>query len=582
MLEIEPIEERDALTLLTSKLPFALKWENGNALIQALERIPLAIAMAAAYILECSPEKPISSYIQCLHAQDRLMSKQFRSKSHLTNEVPPTVLGTFQLSFEHLKRIKPKTSFVLSLFSMFDLEGIPHCLLHSKELCCYGEEIKLLTKFSLIQEDTERKLLRMHRSVQQISLQQLETSEALEDRRRLAINILANVFPSGEYDTFEDCQALVPHCKKLMQETASSGDSLVWIKAMERMGYYFWERGELWESEAVFQRALKGRKRLQDSPDFDLQGYIYCTWDLCGVQANQGRCKEVEPELRRILEIQERSFSEKHLTTIAIVDDLAWVLTAQNKSQEAQICYQRVVDYWKKHQHSQQFVGARNLARFGTALERLGKHEEAEVVLREAFAESVRLLGPKHPKALKCGIDLAGSINHQGKRKEAEVIWRQNLPQLENALGLDQFNVVIAANNFGLLLRSQGKYEEAEPYIRRAFVKLPKILGPRDLQTLAAVNNLALVLHNMSKNEEAETVIRPALKTYQETVGLQHPQARTSSRNLASILEKQKKYEEAEMILDQLLKDCEKTLGHNHPDTLVAEASLNSLRRRKR
>ena len=582
MLEIEPIDERDALTLLRSKLAFPIEWENGKALVQALECIPLAIVIAAAYISEYSSKRTISSYIRWFKAQDRLMPVQFRCKSHLASGVPSVVLRAFHLSLEHLKSIKPKTSAVLSLFSMFDLEGIPNCLLQSKELRCYGNEIKLLIKLSLIQEDTERKLLRMHRSVQQIVLNQLETSEALQNNRRSAIKILGNAFPSGEYDTFANCQALIPHCKKLMQETASTEDSLVWIKAMERMGYYFWEKGELYESEAVFQRALKGRKRLQGSSDFDLHRYIYCTWDLCGVQANQGKCEEAEAELRRILEVQERSFGEEHLTTISIVDDLAWILTGQNKSQEAKICYQRVVDYWKKHQYSQQPFSARSLARFGMAFERLGKHKEAEAVLREALAESVRALGAEHPKSLKYSIDLAGTMTHQGKRKEAEVIWRKNLPRLENALGLDQFNVVIAANNFGLLLRSQGKYEEAEPYIRRAFAKLPKILGPRDLQTLAAANNLALVLHNMSKNEEAEAVIRPTLKSYQETVGLLHPQARTSSRNLASILEKQKKYGEAEKILDQLLKDCEKTLGHNHPDTLVAEASLNSLRRRKR
>ena len=584
MLEIEPIDEDDALTLLKSKISLGIEpEEDARGLVQALECTPLAIILAAAYISEHSPEMTIRSYLKRLSPHDqRLKAAQFWCKTQLASGVPPAVLRTFHVSFEHLKELKPEIANVLSLFSMFDPEGVPVCLFHGKEfVCLFGEEMKLLIRFSIIQEDTNRKSLRMHRTVQQIILRQLDTWETLQENRRLAIKLLGNAFPSGGYTSWEDCQSLVPHCKKLMQETASTEDDLVWIKAMERMGYYFRERGELGNAEAVYQRALRGHKRLQGTPEFDLQASFSCARALCAVQANQGNSNEAEPELRRMLETQERLLGEKHLDTVVIANDLAWVLAALNKSKEAETYYQRSVDRWQKCRSHGRSMELKDVTKLGLSLGKLGKHKEAEPVFREVLGEHIRLLGQEHPKALKCAIYLADTLIRQGKRQEAETSYKRHLPQLENALGLDHLDIIFAASNFGLLLRSQGKYEEAEPYIRRAFVKLPKLLGPRHLQTLGAANNLALLLHNMSKDEEAEKMIRTVLKNYEETVGLQHPQALKSSRNLALILEKLKKYKEAEKVMRQNLRDCERVLGHAHPDTIVAGSCLNSMERRK-
>ena len=65
IIQVEPMDEGDALALLKTRVPFGEPSESeAKALVQALECIPLAITHAAAYIRMREPRITISTYLQ--------------------------------------------------------------------------------------------------------------------------------------------------------------------------------------------------------------------------------------------------------------------------------------------------------------------------------------------------------------------------------------------------------------------------------------------------------------------------------------------------------------------------------------
>jgi hypothetical protein len=65
IIRVEPMDKGDALALLKTRIPFGEPPESdAEALVQALECIPLAITHAAAYIRMREPRVTISTYLQ--------------------------------------------------------------------------------------------------------------------------------------------------------------------------------------------------------------------------------------------------------------------------------------------------------------------------------------------------------------------------------------------------------------------------------------------------------------------------------------------------------------------------------------
>jgi hypothetical protein len=65
IVQIKPIDEEDALTLLKTRVPFSESSKaDAKALVQALERIPLVITHAAAYIDARAPITTMADYLE--------------------------------------------------------------------------------------------------------------------------------------------------------------------------------------------------------------------------------------------------------------------------------------------------------------------------------------------------------------------------------------------------------------------------------------------------------------------------------------------------------------------------------------
>jgi hypothetical protein len=166
-MEVKPMDEGDALALLQKKLSFDADEHNAIELLQALDYMPLAITQAAAYIEQRAPRMTISRYLDEIRRSDhdraRLLKKDV-GDSRRDGRASNSIIATWQISFEHIRKKIPTAARLLSLMSLFDRQGIPESLLYNRyqrdedKEADFEDDIHTLTSYSLVEinEDRER------------------------------------------------------------------------------------------------------------------------------------------------------------------------------------------------------------------------------------------------------------------------------------------------------------------------------------------------------------------------------------------------------------------------------------------
>jgi hypothetical protein len=104
-------------------------------LIHRLDYIPLSISQAAAFISRKMPRATISTYLEDLKKSDQDMAElpmvlsESATESHRERKRPNSIVETWQLPFQYVRKVKPSVARFLSLMSLFDRQEIPEKLL---------------------------------------------------------------------------------------------------------------------------------------------------------------------------------------------------------------------------------------------------------------------------------------------------------------------------------------------------------------------------------------------------------------------------------------------------------------------
>ncbi|OAF60699.1 hypothetical protein VC83_03636 [Pseudogymnoascus destructans] len=289
-------------------------------------------------------------------------------------------------------------------------QSIPERLLHNNtNQLLFENSIAPLLNFSLIREQSGGGSFEMHRLVQLSTRKWVELNGQLEKWRGEAIKITARLFPDGDYETWSDCQSLLPHA----------------IRA-----------------EPILQEAIVVRERelVVTHPDM-----LTSVSNLASVLQRQGRYEEAESMNRRALEGRERELGVTHPDTLTSVSNLALVLQSQGRYEEAESMNRRALEGRERElgvTHPDTLTSVSNLA---LVLQSQGRYEEAESMNRRALEGRERELGVTHPDTLTSVSNLALVLQSQGRYEEAESMNRRAL-----------------VSDLALLLQRQGRYEEAE------------------------------------------------------------------------------------------------------------------------
>ncbi|KFZ20076.1 hypothetical protein V501_00302 [Pseudogymnoascus sp. VKM F-4519 (FW-2642)] len=426
---VEPMEEKDSVELLKTKIPADNVSEADlKELAQALEGIPLAITHAAAYI--------------------RLLNND----------------ETKDLRRDH---------------------SIRHALL-------FEDSVAPLVNFSLIREHSEGGAFEMHRLVQLSTRKWVELNGQLEKWRSEAIKITERLFPNGDYETWSHCQILLPHVRSVMSSKATDQQDLVRVAAINtRLGWYYMQKGEAIRAEPILQEAIVVRERelgvnhldtLTSVSDLALllrrQGRykeaelmnrralegrerelgvnhpetLTSVGNLASMLQSQGRYKEAELMNRRALEGRERELRVNHPDTLTSVSNLASVLQGQGRYKEAESMNQRALEGRERElgvNHPDTLTSVSNLA---SVLQSQGRYKEAELMNRRALEGYERELGVNHPDTLTSVYCLAFLLASLQRYEPAAELYQRACNGYEIALGRDHPTTLACRRHYSCLV----------------------------------------------------------------------------------------------------------------------------------
>jgi tetratricopeptide (TPR) repeat protein len=537
IVEVEPMGEEDALALLNVRVPFSeSSKDDAKALVQALERIPLAISHAAAYIKTRAPMTTMSGYLELFRESEanqvRLLGQNGLKDLRRDYSIQHAVIATWQISFTQIQKTKQSAADLLALMSMFDRQGIPISLLQANAGRLDLEDaLTPLLSFSFLRAEVGQQSFEMHRLVQLSTRTWLQANKQFDRWRKESIRVLTKAFPSGDHETWMECQVLLPHSKEVISHMANDREDLLdQATIADRTSWYLICRGEYVSAETISRIGVEAR---------------------------------------------EKALGPEHPHTLSSVNDLGMAFLGQGKYEEAEVMQRRALEGYEKVLGPEHPGTLASVSQLGSVLLRQGKHEEAEAMQRRALEGCEKVLGPENPYTLTSVSQLSSVLERQGKHKEAEAIQRRALEGCEKVLGLEHPQTLTSVNNLGSVLWNRGKYKEAEAMQRRALEGYEKVLGPDHPDTLTSMANIASTFSNQRQWKEAEQLEVHVLETRKKVLGAEHPATLISMNNLAFTLRRRGCSHDAISLMEKCLQLRKRILGPHHPDTESSIETLN-------
>jgi tetratricopeptide (TPR) repeat protein len=522
MMEVGPMAQADALTLLEKKLgSLPAATDVAADLVQALDLVPLAISQAAAYIQarapRSSPEKYLAEFRENERKRTRLLgydAGDLRRDGGASN----AIITTWQISFDHIRSKRRSAADLLSLMSFFDRQGIPGWVLKpSSGMQSDGEsddggstpdsdtydagddidggfedDVAMLRDYCLIIASEAGDEFEMHGLVQLSTRRWLEAFGKQETFKQQYIERMAASFPTGEYETWATCGSLFAHVQVAFDYRPSEDTVEGWAALLHNGGWY---------------------ARLQ------------------------GRYDVAQQMLAKARRVREKRRGEEDVETLASTSLFAIVLSDR------------------------------------------GRWEEAEKLEVQVLETCKSKFGADHPDTLTSMANLASTYWGQGRWEEAEKLDMQVLETRKSKLGADHPDTLTSMGNLASTYWNQGRWEEAEKLEVQVLETRKTKLGADHPDTLTSMGNLASTYKNQGRWEEAEKLEVQVLETRKTKLGADHPDTLTSMANLASKYWNQGRWEEAEKLVVQVVETRKIKLGADHPDTLTSIANLTFIRR---
>lgn len=254
-------------------------------------------------------------------------------------------------------------------------------------------------------------------------------------------------------------------------------------------------------------------------------------------------------------------------TNLATLRYLSGDLAAAAKMQrDVLVVQERKLGPW----HPASLTTMNNLAGTLMAMGSRDNLEEAERLLRS----TIEHCAPDDPRVLTAMASLGGMLERLGKVDEAEQMLRSTLALQRQRLPADHPEPPTTLHNLGLLLRARGRLAEAEQCLRDAVASKTRVFGEGHRTTLMTMYAHALVLMDTKRAAEAEPVLATVLERAAHALPEGHWETACYMRSHGVALAALGRDEEAERELRQSVALLQGALSAEHPQTKSAIAML--------
>jgi tetratricopeptide (TPR) repeat protein len=433
------------------------------------------------------------NYSQHREAFDR---GSLASRTSVACEVTPLLYDTafkyrnnaWHALYPRTRNIRPSAVDLLCLISFFEANKIPTFVLRryysksaaGKFWCTMlihrelGKDIATLKNKRLVEEGSDSYTLKVDNAVQFHTQRWLESNMCLEKWQRTYLGLIADVFPTGEYENWRRCEQLLPHIIPFYgAEVTDARSRESWAQIITHVAWYFWEKGEFSKAKENIDRAINLRSQLFGTG----HERTLCSMEiLAGVLASQGEHEKAESLHRHILRELRQNLDSHHPRVLTSMGNLALVLLQRRL------------------------------------------YPESEKLTRQALEHSRRAPVVQHIEFLTTLNNLALLLHAQGQNKEAEACSRQALKGFQTRCGKRHPNTLTTMTNLGTICADQ---KEAEVLLRRSFRWKQEQLGTSHPSTLMSESNLSSFLQQKERDKEARALDQTKSKCW--SIGSRRP-----------------------------------------------------------
>jgi tetratricopeptide (TPR) repeat protein len=552
MIDVGPMSKENAFTLLETRLSSLPEAEKKAAaeLVDALERIPLAISQAAAYIHQRAPRSSVSKYLHEFQEGER---KRVKLLAHDAGDLrrgggaSNSILTTWRISFERIRSERPSAADLLSLMSFFDRQGISEDLLkpsdqvtgreNSEESDSDGsdeetddtfeDDIAMLRDYCLVNVNGAGDMFEMHGLVQLSTRRWLQECGLEQRFRQKFIELMAKAFPTPYYNYWATCRRLFAHVRAAAEYKPPVGgdEERAWATLLYHGGWYASSEGNytvaermLRKSSACFQRSL-GQ---------DAEATLTCQSVYANVLGIQGRFDEAEKLQTQTLETLQCTLGPHHGATMNSRNWLTSLYWKQGRYQELDKLTEQTLETCKTLYGEASLTTQAVAVSLGLSHVGQGKAEEAKAVILAALRFYREKLGPHSPATLSLIGNLVAVLNRLGEWEEAHQLGVEALEAHKTHLGRHHPLTLVAMAHLGITLRRQGLLKEAEELHSEVWEARKSALGTEHSETLNAMHDLACTWYVQGRDTEAAELMRDCIALRQRVLGPEHPDTEMS------------------------------------------------------
>lgn len=548
IIHVEPMDDKQAKALLCQKLGDGCEDIGAIAeLATFLDRMPLALVQAAAYIVQLRPMCSVSGYLESLrHDDSPLLDNPDPGLSERDGASKNAIYRTWQTSFKAIQRMRPTAADLLSLMSFFHHQAIPVSALRlppragvrdqAAAQCepqppidhALGRDITMLRGYSLVSVTADKgTMLEMHRLVQratQLWLKTDESDENFEHWRSNFVTRLDAVFPASDaYQHWAECKALLPHISSSIPlEPPPFPDrqfALQWANLLYKTAQYVLQQGSLEDGERLSMLSHDIRQRfLGEEAPVTLRSRAM----VMHAVLRRGRHAEAIELGEHLLGIMETVLGEFNEWTLEAANDLALAYRFHGLIEKALKKHEEVYEAFCATEGAKidKILASKN--NLAQAYATSGRFSEAAEFHKSVFEARMSRLGKKHPDTMTSANNLAIVYMQLSRDEEAEDLLDLSLETRKEVLGENHIETLNSMNGLAGLYRNLNRFAAAEDMAAELLSRRQAIFGLRNLEALTDMSNLALILRAGGKYREARELLEPCAELSSSVLGVQH------------------------------------------------------------
>jgi tetratricopeptide (TPR) repeat protein/predicted Ser/Thr protein kinase len=285
--------------------------------------------------------------------------------------------------------------------------------------------------------------------------------------------------------------------------------------------------------------------------------------ELAFVLSNQGKTAEAEPLLQAAHDGLREALGEADPATLAAATWLAAAFIGNSRYAEAETLLRRTVEVQRDALGADDRETLQSLNQLARVCMWQGRLDEAEVLARGTLEASRRAHGPDDITGLYASYMLTWALLQQRRHVEAEIIARQTVDGYRRVFGETHPYVPHVTSALAAILGAKGEVDEAERLFASVLRSQREELDPDHWYTFVTAELYGRFLNDLGRFDESEPLLREAVGTAGRSLGPHHPRTFAVQTTHARALRGLGRAEEAESVARYVVETMERELPEN-------------------